>query len=186
LLPRSERTGRFSTALQAAANVATLIAACLLSIVLVKNYLLSGSARQQPIVRPPITASVSVGDSLKSQLPDVDWSANRKTVLLALSTHCHFCTESAPFLQQLSHRSGKAFKIVAVLPESVTAAQDYLKREGVQVDQLRQMPLDKLGVDGTPTMLLLNSNGTVMQSWVGKLDSEEQSRALKVIGGSQL
>jgi len=129
---------------------------------------------------------MSVGNSLESQLPGVDWRANGKTVLLALSTRCHFCTESAPFFQQLSKKSGKAFKILAVLPESVTAAQDYLKREGVQVDQLRQMSLDRLGIDGTPTMLLLNGSGTVMERWVGKLNPEEQSRALKVIDGNRL
>ncbi len=71
---------------------------------------------------------------------------------------------------------------MAVLPESVTAAQDYLKREGVHVDQLRQMPLDRLGVAGTPTMLLLNNRGTVTESWVGMLNPEAQSQALKVVG----
>ena len=179
----TERTSPLLTVLQAAANIATLIAACLLSIVLVKNYLLSSPALR-PAVRTAAISDVSIGNNLKSQLPDIDWTANGQTVLLALSTHCHFCTESAPFFQQLSQKSGKKFKIVAVLPESVAVSQDYLKREGVHVDQLRQMSLDKLGVAGTPTMLLLNKSGIVTKSWVGKLAPEEQSQALRAIGAA--
>lgn len=182
---RVGRAGMLSTGLQAAANIATLIAACLLSIVLVKNYFLPAPALR-PAVRTPIVANVSVGNSLQSQLPDVDWRANRETVLLALSTRCHFCSESAPFFRQLSEKSGKAFKIVAVLPESVTASQDYLKREGVHVDQLRQMSLDGLGIVGTPTMLLIDGAGTVTQTWVGKLDPEQQNQALNAIAAAHV
>lgn len=177
----SQRAGSFSNGLQATANIATIIAACLLSVVLVKNYLLSGPALRPP-VRTPTIPTVSVGNNLKSQLSDVNWSANGETVLLALSTHCHFCSESAPCFRQLSQKSGNTFKIVAVLPESVTASQDYLEREGVHVDQLRQMPLDRVGIVGTPTMLLLDRSGTVTKFWIGKLKPEEQSAALKAIG----
>jgi hypothetical protein len=84
----------------------------------------------------------------------------------------------------LSGKSGKGFKIVAVLPQSVMEAQDYLKREGVHVDQLSQVPPFKLGVVGTPTMLLLDRRGIVTKSWVGKLSPEEQSQALKAIGAT--
>ncbi|HLH05107.1 MAG TPA: hypothetical protein VKX25_20225 [Bryobacteraceae bacterium] len=89
--------GVLSSSLQAAANIATLIAASLLSIVLVKNYFLP-----RPLVRPtPITAgarAVSAGDNLKAKIPDVDWKANGETVLLALSTCCH----SVPKVRQFS------------------------------------------------------------------------------------
>lgn len=180
---RTERTSQLLTGLQASANIATLIVACLLSIALVKTYFLSGPALR-PTVTPPSLANASIGNNLKSQLPDVNWTANGETVLLALSTHCHFCTESTPFFRQLSERSGKTFRIVAILPESTTAAQDYLKREGVHVDQLKQMSLDKLGVVGTPTMLLFDKSGKVTKSWVGKLNLEEQSQALKAIGAT--
>ena len=178
-----ELASKLSTGLQAAANIATLIVACLLSMVLVRTYF-PFSPLLRPTVTQPAIATASVGNNLKPQLGGVDLTANGETVLLALSTHCHFCTESAPFFRQLSEKPGKAFKVVAVLPESVTESQDYLKREGVHVDQLKQMSLDKLGVVGTPTMLLLNKSGIVTKSWVGKLNPEEQMQALKAIGST--
>lgn len=180
MAPNSERVARMSNIVQMAANGATLIVACLLSIVLIKTYFLPG-APPQPIVGTTAQTTVSVGNNLKPQLPDVNWTANGETVLLALSTHCHFCTESTPFFRQLSEKPGRTFKIVAVLPESSAEAQTYLTREHVRVDQLKQMSLDKLGVIGTPTMLLLDKRGIVTKSWVGKLSQEEQGQALKAI-----
>ncbi len=182
MLQRAERTGSFSNGLQAAANIATIIAACLLSLVLVKNYLVSGPVLRTAVRTPtPAISNASVGNDLKAQLPGVDWSGNGETVLLALSTHCHFCTESAPFFRQLSQESGTKFKIVAVLPESATEAQNYLEREGIHVDKLKQMPLDRLGIAGTPTMLLVDHAGRVAQTWLGKLPPDQQAEALKTI-----
>jgi hypothetical protein len=37
-----------------------------------------------------------------------------------------------------------------------------------------QSRLDSIGVSGTPTLLLVDSNGKVQQAWVGKLDDQGQ------------
>jgi thiol-disulfide isomerase/thioredoxin len=173
-----------STTLQIAANAATLVVACLLSVVLIKTYLLRGNTIQPTIVPTGSAGTVAVGAKLTSQLPDVSWDSNGETVILALSTHCHFCTDSAPFFRQLSEKSGRNFKIVAVLPESVAESKIYLDREGVHVNQLKQLSLDRLGVAGTPTMLLLDNRGKVTESWVGMLSPEAQSQALKTIAAA--
>jgi len=86
-------------------------------------------------------------------------------------------------LSAFEPKVGRTFKVVAVLPEPVSEARDYLKREGVHIDQLRQMSLDEIGVSGTPTMLLLNNSGIVMETWVGKLAPDEQEEAVKTILG---
>ena len=43
-----------------------------------------------PAVAPSIIGS-------RISLPGLDWARRRATVVLVLSTACHFCTESAPF-----------------------------------------------------------------------------------------
>jgi thiol-disulfide isomerase/thioredoxin len=183
MLQRAARTNLFSSGLQAAANIATIVAASLLSIVLVRMYFLPGPPARRTAPAAAVS-NTSVGNDLRRQLSGIDWKTNGRTVLLVLSSHCHFCSESAPFFRQLSEKSGKAFKIVAVLPEPVSEARDYLKREGVRVDQIRQVSLDKLGIAGTPTMLLVNGGGIVTQTWVGKLAPGEQGQALKIIGAA--
>ncbi|HZS53149.1 MAG TPA: hypothetical protein VFA65_02000, partial [Bryobacteraceae bacterium] len=60
-------------------------------------------------------------------------------------------------------------------------AQQYLKDERVQLDEIKQIPLDRIDVTGTPTMLLVNSRGIVVQTWLGKLEPDKQEQALKVM-----
>ena len=72
-------------------------------------------------------------------------------------------------------------KLVGVLPEPVAEAESYLSREGVHMDEVRQVSLDQVGVTGTPTMLLVNKDGIVMQTWVGKLAPDKQEEALNAI-----
>jgi hypothetical protein len=169
-----------SNKLEAAANCATIIAALLLSFVLVRSFLLpTTSSLRRPTVRA--TNLVTVGTDLSKRIPANIWNKNERTLVLVLSTHCHFCTESAPFFRQVRERIGKDTKLVGVLPEPVAEAESYLSREGVNLDEIRQLSLSKVGVDGTPTMLLVNKNGVVMQTWVGKLGPEEQDQAMKTI-----
>ncbi|HWB83556.1 MAG TPA: hypothetical protein VG675_05425 [Bryobacteraceae bacterium] len=134
------------------ANITTTVVAVLLSIVLVRVYFFP-----TPISRrmPATPAAVAVGTSLKGRLP-VDWSENGHTLILAISTHCHFCTESAPFFRRLQEEKIKGVKVVAVLPETVDEATQYLKGEGVRVDEVRQASLPSIGITGTPTILFVD------------------------------
>jgi len=141
--------------IEAVANIATIGVAALLSAVLVKAYLLPAKA-QRP---PQALADAGVGTSLKARLPGVDWGKNGRTLVLAISTECHFCKESTPFYRKLQGQVGKSLKTVAVLPQPVAEAQEYLKGEGVHVDQVEQASMAGVGIRGTPTMLLVNGAG---------------------------
>ena len=90
-----------------------------------------------------------------------DIAKDKRTLVLALSTQCHFCTESAPFFQRIRKETSKNLKMVAVLPQPVSESHKYLEGEGVQVDDVRQAPLTTIGVRGTPTLLLVDNVGSV-------------------------
>lgn len=166
--------------LETAANAASIIVAGFLSAVLIKVYLLP--KRVPP--RPGPAAQVKAGASLKAELPGVGWQKNGRTLVLAISTQCHFCTDSAPFFRMLSAEEGKNLKIVAVLPQPVAEAEKYLTGEGVRVDQVEQLALPRIGVTGTPTMLLANSAGVVTNVWVGELQPAQQQHVLAVLTGA--
>jgi cell division inhibitor SulA len=89
-----------------------------------------------------------------------------------------FCSESAPFYQQLVKESGGNTRIVAVLPQTVSDGKDYLKRLGLSVDNVMQVQFGSLGVKGTPTLILVDSNGVVIDSWVGKLPNMEEAKVI--------
>jgi hypothetical protein len=171
--------------IEVTANVATIIVAALISAVVVKTYVF-------PNAVPRATVTVSAPELTKGKGVDgralrVDWKRNRRTLLLAISTTCHFCKDSVPFYQKLS-AAEKDVKMVAVLPQPVAEAQQYLGSAGVRVDEVRQVPLNTLGVRGTPTLLLVNDVGIVTDVWVGKLPPDQEAQVLtalqkKTVGG---
>lgn len=159
------------------ANIAIIVVAVLLASVLVKNYLWqSNSLQGNQKAGTGSEQGIEIGS--KVSLPDVDWQKNKQTLLLVLSTTCHFCSESAPFYQQLVKERDANTRIVAVMPQPVSQGKDYLNRLGVTVDEIKQSPLSSVGIRGTPTLILIDSNGIVKESWVGKLPDSEEAKVI--------
>jgi thioredoxin-related protein len=157
--------------IEMAANIAIVITAVLVGIFFIKNY----SQRQANPQR-----TVALGS--KFALKDVNWQANDKNLVLAVSTTCHFCTESAPFYRKLVEQCKQQHvHTVAVLPQTPAEAQAYLGGEGVTVDEIRQAPLTDLDVSGTPTLVLVDRAGVVKRVWVGKLPGTKEDDVVKVL-----
>lgn len=170
----------FSKLVELGANLAIIVVACLLAAVLVKNHLLNRPSAQveKPLAelgeRPNNNGLVN-GTNLSAL--NVNWKDSNQTLVLALSTTCHFCTESAPFYKTINQSKGGT-RIVAVLPQPVQLGKSYLKNLGVSVDEVREVGLDKIMVRGTPTLLMVDSNGRVKDFWVGKLRSDQEEAVL--------
>lgn len=177
--------------LEVLANVAVLITALILCSVLVKKYLLSKSE-----VQPAATTSQSVPSAnqarrtptdvgSKISLDGIEWSKGERTVVLALSTSCRFCTESAPFYRQLEQKKPRNVQLVAVLPQQVADSRGYLNRLNVRMDKVVQAALSSIRVTGTPTLLLVDKNGVVENLWVGKLSERDSQAVLEQIAQSK-
>ena len=72
-----------------AADFATLVVAVLLAVAILRNHLVIAPAPARPNTtefQQPVTA----GTDLSKRLPGVSWERNGRTLVLALSTHCHF------------------------------------------------------------------------------------------------
>ena len=147
--------------LEQLANVAIIVVALLLGGVLVKRYLLPQAESTQ--------AQARIQPGTKLSVPGVEWGKNERTLLLVLSTSCHFCTESSPFYQRLAQEKAKkrGVGLVAVLPQSVDESQKYLNDLGVSVDDIKQAGLDAVQVRGTPTLIMADRTVAVLESWVG-------------------
>src|SRR6202044_401626 len=143
-----------------------IVLVVLLGTLLVRGNLIPGRGAASVPSRP-----VQIGANMKHLSLGVDWSANNRTLLLALQTNCHFCTESAPFFRRLAAASVGNARTVAVLPQSPDAAKQYLDGLGVRVDEIKQASLPGIGVTGTPTLMLVDSSGFVRGAWTGVLTS---------------
>ena len=161
--------------LEVGANIAIIAVALLLGAVLVKKFLLAPPP-------PPPMHQISAGT--KVTVPGVDWSRNGRTLVLVLQKGCHFCSESAPFYQRLARETNgrPGLAVMAVLPQATDEAKQYLGELNVPVPDVRQAALNSLGVSGTPTLLLVDSQGAVLQAWVGKLPAEQENEVLTKVG----
>jgi hypothetical protein len=158
------------------ANIAIVIVALALGAVVVRRYLLPASQPAQ-IATPRV---VKAGTKLSME--GVDWAKNERTLVLALSTDCRFCTESSPFYQLLAQkRSGAHVKLVAVLPQDSGDSQKYLRDLGITVDDVKQGKPGSIGVSATPTLIMIDGNGIVTKSWLGKLPAEEEAEVLALL-----
>jgi len=148
-------------------NIAIIVIAASLLITLVRMSLPWG---RHPDQVEPMKAGARL------VLPAVAWSATQQTLVLVLSTECHFCTESAPFyrrlVQDLASREGT--RVIAVLPQSVDQGREYLRGLGVSIGEVQQVNLSSLGLQGTPTLMLVDGMGTVTDLWIGKLMRREE------------
>ncbi len=160
-----------SKKLEVAANVAILVVCLLLAITLVKRYLLPERARG-----PARGEEVQPGAKLA--LAAVDWKASPRSLVMVLSNHCHFCSESGPFYKRLAAQNPKTFRMIAVLPQPVKDGQEFLRSLDISVEEVRQASPASLKVLGTPTLLLVDGQGVVVKVWRGKLSSTGEAEVL--------
>ncbi|HEY6349213.1 MAG TPA: hypothetical protein VI636_07370 [Candidatus Angelobacter sp.] len=166
-----EKTSKTAKKIEMVANIAIIIAAIAVVLIFVRNYM-------QKSGLPPTIAT-----GTKLALQNVNWQSSEKNLVLAVSTTCHFCTESAGFYRQLvSQCKQQHVHTIAVLPQAIPEAESYLKNEGVTVDEVRQAALPDLKINGTPTLLLVDSGGIVRSVWEGKLPDDQEKDVISKMG----
>jgi thiol-disulfide isomerase/thioredoxin len=161
------------TKLDKAANIALIIASALLIGTLARNYYLS----RKP--DPNLELGIEKGEQVKfpGDAP-ADGQSAQATLVLALSTHCGFCQDSLPFYQKLAafkNSSPARVRLATVMSEPKEEIEAYLKKNGIAADAVFSMPVAQMGVKGTPTLLLLDGQNKLIESWVGKLDGQGES-----------
>ena len=191
-------TNKIGKLIEIATNVSIILVALIGATVLVKNYLIrspaalisqtqTGNMQGPPGSgqRTPNDATTRPGpvEGTQVSLQGINWGESKKSVVLALSDQCHFCSESAPFYQRLTAELAQRsdIKLIAVFPQQVGDSKQYLSKLGVPISDVRQATLDSLGVRGTPTVIIVDKNGKVQQSWVGRLSPDKESEVLSRI-----
>jgi thioredoxin-related protein len=161
------------------ANLILIVVTIILGVVLVRQFFLSPSAILSQNQTQEALQSVNTGPI---EIQGVNFSEQKKTLILALQAGCHFCADSAPFYKRLiENNKDKNIKIVAVLPSSTQESEDYIKGLGIKDLEVKQASLGSLQVRGTPTLILANEKGEVINSWVGKLPDFKEEEVLKTV-----
>ncbi|HEY5838561.1 MAG TPA: hypothetical protein VIT19_05950 [Pyrinomonadaceae bacterium] len=166
------------------ANLAIIITAVLLCAVLTKSLISKPeTASRETVSRDDVPSPVNrrpnpqIEPGTKLQIDGIDWAGNGQTLVIALSDKCRFCTESASFYQRLMKGRGKT-RVVAVFPQSDAEGKSYLEKLSVTVDEIKHTSFPAIGIRATPTLILMDANGSALKSWVGKLAADRETEVL--------
>ena len=163
------------TRLEKVAHIALIAVCCLAIFVLVSQR--TNWFRPKP--PPPLRA----GDRL--DLPGERWGSTPMTLVLAISSQCRFCEESLPLYRKLCGLRGSppgvAYRVIAVSEEPRESLAGYLHRNGVDVDAVFSVPLARLGIRGTPTVVVADSSGVARSVLIGKLGEGREGSLMKAV-----
>lgn len=161
--------------LEMAANLGVLVAAILVAAYFVHLYIVQHGSTEPSYRAAPGT---------RLALPaSYDFTAHERTLILAIQEDCRYCEASMPFYKEITARINggcSGYGLVAVLPNPPAAADRFLSQYGLEIPRLANTRLLSLGVTGTPTVVLVDHEGTVLDVWVGELsrDGEQELLAL--------
>lgn len=122
------------------------------------------------------------GRSLR--LAGADWAGAPLTLVLQLSSDCHFCTESMPFYRRVvSTVSTSSHKIPLLVASSDhhEVAEAYLNSEHIPPQHILQLESGGALTLATPVIFFVDSVGVVRKSFVGKLDASAENDVLAIL-----
>ena len=171
------------TPLDTVVNIAILLVCALAVFILIPKAIQTYRTLTSDAPAPP--ATVEKGDrfeELKAVLP----AGTNRALVVALSPTCHYCNESMPFYKQiLDQRNQKSspVKFIAAVPTEEAKAEEAQKlaSAGATPDGLVKLDFAAVKVPGTPTLILVDNNGEVLDVWVGKLEAEREKEVLAVL-----
>lgn len=115
-------------------------------------------------------------------LTQVGFPRAERTVAIVIRESCGYCTSSMPFYRELvAQQRAAAFRFVAVTTDSVAQCEAYLKAHDVAVDDIVVVAPDRLGVQGTPTLLVITKSGVVEHAATGQLDANGQKAVIDLL-----
>lgn len=100
------------------------------------------------------------------------------SLVLIVQSRCRFCTASMGFYKKLQH-SERSARIVVAGAEPEGVLRQYTSQHGFAPDQVLSYSAGTVHVRGTPTLLLLDSNRTVLKIWQGQLDEAGEREVLE-------
>lgn len=161
--------------LEVIGNTVIICVGLLIGYTVIKDRYLSSDSRHNSSVRVP--------DHLpKTGL--VEWAQREPTLVLFLKKGCHFCEESMPFYRKLNQlHDSNQFKaaLISIFPDEAKATSEYLKANGLSVQGVPNISLPTLGIPGTPALLLVDRNGKVLKSWLGRLSNAQETDVIKTL-----
>jgi thioredoxin-related protein len=171
--------------LDTVANIAIILVCAIAAAVLVRNQFFP----PRPPGAPPQAEKGETYAQLKAVVP----AGSSRALVVAVQPGCHYCNDSMGFYKQIiDQRNSQSSKVkfIAAVPTSDKPADakklvddeaQKFSGAGAQPDNMVNVDFAAIKVPGTPTLMLVDNNGKVLNVWVGKLNSDGEQEVLKAL-----
>jgi thioredoxin-related protein len=109
---------------------------------------------------------------------------SNKTLIIGLSSSCHFCNESIPFYKKLA-KTVSLYKnninLVSVFREDKFFVENYFSKHNLQIATISNVDFGEIDVSGTPTLILIDEQKRIVETWRGRLDTAREEEVLSKI-----
>ena len=123
---------------------------------------------------------LSVGERIDAP-SGYDWHEHAQTLVVAVRAGCIYCEHSYPLykrLEGLERDDQLKAHMLVVMPDSKETGAALLSSHGLASQNIPGTLLNNMKVYGTPTLLLVDANGRLLQSWIGELDASKADALL--------
>jgi hypothetical protein len=130
---------------------------------------------------PPTSAAPSVGTRLDVPAP---WSRAKTNIVVVMTSTCKYCRASVPLYKTVSDLVAsqpreKSFYVVS--PEDPKTIGEFLSQYGIRPQHVYQATFEKLGIQYTPTVYIVDAKGSVTKSVVGLMVGDVEDDFLKAV-----
>ena len=149
--------------------------------VLLTVWRLADGFRTSPSLVPPLLAR---GATLA--IPGIDWSSSHASIVVLAASGCPACGESVAFYRVLEARAQTVpgVRLVMLSFEPGEAFRTWLQHSQIDPSRATTVPdVSVLGFSVTPTVLLVDSHGTVTDVLERKLSEADEARFLGRVDG---
>lgn len=162
---------RVKSFIEVASNVAVVVAAMVVVGSFARSYF-----RPKPQIM--LQGGLQKGAQLP-QFPGLDFSKSRKTLLVAMDASCDSCRESLPFFSTLVEKlrvKPSDARLITIFQGGDEQTRRYAEQSRLNVDTVFGVDFKQLALSALPSVILVDSTGTVLDFWLGipSKDTEEQ------------
>ena len=133
-------------------------------------------------IRAEASESALVGKPV--HLGGIPWAESHTALVLAITSQCPYCLRSLPLYRRLDRlaRDGKqGVSLFVVSPEPTETIQTFLSDEQIKPLKVLHSSLAALGVQATPTLLIIDQSGIVRRVFVGQLNEQREGQLMDAL-----
>lgn len=164
-------------------EVSTGVAVLVVSAVVISRSLTTYMLERRP---QKTGLGLRIGEAL-NHLDGYDFSQSTKTLVIVMNTGCEFCVDSIRFYNDIADRcksTDHEIDVRAVFPDSVGDAQRFAKQHQLKVDLIPHVDPAVLKISAIPTVVLVDSNGRILNFWIGQLSPHDEEEIINTLDHS--